>query len=75
MTYATIQIQVDERLARAYNDATAEEKERLQSLLSLWLQEFGKAPLDLTELMDEISHRARERGLTPEILEALLRDE
>lgn len=75
MTYATIQIQVDERLARAYNDATAEEKERLQSLLSLWLQEFGKAPLDLTELMDEISRRARERGLTPEILEALLRDE
>ncbi len=75
MTLATIEIQVDERAARVYTEASEEEKEKLQSLLSLWLQELEDASPDLMAVMDEIGQRARERGLTQEKLESLLHDE
>jgi hypothetical protein len=41
-------------------------------LVSLWLREFEKPSVSLDELMDEVSAKARQRGLTPEILEAVL---
>jgi hypothetical protein len=47
----------------------------MQVLLSLWLREFGKPTKSLRSLMDVISDKAQKRGLTPEILEALLNDE
>lgn len=72
---STIEIQLDKRAARVYTEATDEEKEKIQSLLSIWLQEFEDARADLLALMDEIGRRARERGMTPEKLEILLRDE
>lgn len=75
MTLATIEIQVDERAARVYTEASDEEREKLQSLLSIWLQEFDEASDDLLPLMEEIGERASERGMTPEVLETLLRDE
>lgn len=75
MTLSTIEIQLDKRAARVYTEATDEEKEKIQSLLSIWLQEFEDAPGDLLTLMEEIGQRARQRGLTPEKLEILLRDE
>lgn len=43
----------------------------MQLLLSLWLREFEKPSITLENLMDDISRKAQERGLTPEILEAL----
>jgi len=46
----------------------------MQLLLSLWLREFEKPSITLEKLMDDISRKAQERGLTPEILESILND-
>ena len=75
MMLSTIEIQLDERAARVYTEASDEEKEKIQSLLGIWLQEFEDAPNDLLALMTEIGRRAGERGMTPEKLKILLRDE
>lgn len=76
MTTATITIQVDAEAAKALAAASPEEQRKIQLLLSLRLQDLtslqGKS---LKTVMDEIGARAEARGLTPEILEALLRDE
>jgi hypothetical protein len=75
MTTATITIQVDAEAARAFAEASPEEQRKIQLLLSLRLQDLtasqGKS---LKAVMDEIGTRAKARGLTPEILESLLRD-
>ena len=73
---ANITIEVDEAAARAYAEASPDEKQKLQLLLSLRLQELtsteGKS---LQTVMDEIGRAAEARGLTPEVLEILLLDE
>jgi hypothetical protein len=75
VTTATVNIQLDAEAARIYQQASKEEKRKMQILLSLWLREFGKPSKSLRSLMNEISDKAQARGLTPEILEALLNDE
>ena len=76
MGTANITIEVDEVAARAYAEASPGEKQKLQLLLSLRLQELtsteGKS---LQTVMDEIGRAAEVRGLTPEVLEILLLDE
>lgn len=72
---ATINIQLDSEAARIYEQASKKDKQKMQVLLSLWLREFGKPNQSLQGLMDTISTKAEERGLTPEILEDLLNDE
>ncbi len=72
---ANINVQVDAEAARIYQQASKEEKQKMQVLLSLWLREFGKPSKSLNVLMNEISDKARTRGMTPEVLEALLNDE
>ncbi|MBL7161198.1 MAG: hypothetical protein ISS57_01225 [Anaerolineales bacterium] len=75
MTIATVNVQLDADAARIYQSASKEDKKKIQVLLSLWLREFGMPSKPLQALMDEISDKAQARGLTPEILEALLDDE
>jgi len=75
MTAATIEIELDERTADVYTNASQDAREKLRVLLSIWLQEFEDETSDLGQLMDEISENAVSRGLTPEILEFLLLDE
>ena len=76
MATANITIEVDEAAAKAFAEASAEEQQKLQLLLSLRLQELTSAPdKSLQTVMDEIGRAAEARGLTPEILETLLRDE
>ena len=72
---AMVNIQLDAEAARIYQQASTEDKKKMQVLLSLWLREFGKPTKSLRSLMNEISDKAQERDLTPEILEALLNDE
>jgi len=72
MTIANITIPVDTQTARIYMKASTEEKKKLRVLLSLWLREFAASPRPLKVIMDEMSDKARARGLTPEILETLL---
>ncbi len=46
-----------------------------QLLIRLCLREYDEPHISLSNLMDEIGDHARARGLTPEILDSLLRDE
>lgn len=70
-----ITIQVDADAARAYRSASEEERRKIDSLLNLKLRSATRSQISLQTYMDEISRRAKERGLTPEILESLLNDE
>ncbi len=68
-----ITMQIDTDAAEVYNSANPDEKRKIQILFSAWLKEFtAKDQSSLKQLMDEISENARARGLTPEILEAIL---
>jgi hypothetical protein len=76
MATANISLEVDADAARAFAAASAEDRRKLQLLLSLRLRELTARPArPLKEVMDEIGRQAESRGLTPEILETLLRDE
>ena len=76
MAHTTISISVDEATALAYNQASAEEQKKIQILLRLRVNElFTQSDVSLQQVMDEIGAKAEARGLTPEILETLLRDE
>ena len=68
----TINISLDNETARIYQKAPLADKKKMRLLLSLWLREFEKPSITLEKLMDDISHKAEERGLTPEILESML---
>jgi hypothetical protein len=76
MPTAVIPIEVDAESARAFAEATDEQRRKLQLLLSLRLRELTAGPTrSLGEIMDDAGQRARDQGLTPELLESLLRDE
>lgn len=76
MATATISIQVDEEVAKAFAAAPAEEQRKIELLLRLRLQDLLLRPQrPLKVVMDEIGEQAEARGLTPEILESLLREE
>jgi hypothetical protein len=75
MEMTTITIPLESDLAQAYKTASAEEQEKIQILLRLFLREVAELSNQvLTTLMDTISDQAETRGLTPEILESLLDD-
>jgi hypothetical protein len=76
MTTATISLPLDATTARAYAGASPEDRKQLELLLALRLRELTAHPgRPLREVMDEIGQSAEARGLTPELLESLLRDE
>ncbi len=76
MATTTITIQVEPEAVRAFAAASPEDQRKMQLLLSLRLQDLTTPPgKPLQAVMDEIGARAAARGLTPEILESLLRDE
>jgi len=69
-----ITIRVAPDAAQAYRTAPEEERRKLDLLLSLRLQDALRPGGSLKELMRDISRKAQERGLTPEILEAILHE-
>jgi hypothetical protein len=70
----TITIPIDPQTARAYNSASPEQKKKMEALLGLWLRALasGQYP-SLQRALDEIGQKAESRGLTPELLESLLK--
>ncbi len=74
MANPSITIPLDPQTARAYDSASPEEKRKIQALLSLWLRELavGEYPC-LQQVLDEVGNKAKARGLTPEILDSLLK--
>ncbi len=75
MAMDTITIQVDPEAARVFNAAPPADQRKMGALLSLWLKDVTAAePAALKQLMTDLSKKARGRGLTPEILENLLKE-
>ena len=73
MANPTITIPLDPQTARAYNSAAPDQKRKIQALLSLWLRELAVQGPRLQEVLDEVGNKAVSRGLTPEILDSLLK--
>jgi hypothetical protein len=75
MSESTISIRVPESAARAFAEASEQDRQIFELLLSLRLQELiERPPRPLKEVMDEIGARAEARGLTDEELEAILNE-
>jgi hypothetical protein len=75
MANETITLQVDREAARAFNAAAPADQRKMGALLSLWLKDVATAkPEALKRLMTDISKKARDRGLIPEILDNLLKE-
>lgn len=76
MSIENISIAVDANAARSFSEASPEERRKLELLLQLRLRELTSGRTrTLTEIMDEIGKDAEAKGLTPEILEPMLREE
>lgn len=71
---ASIILQVDEEIKAAFEQANPEIQKQLSQIIQLFLREklYHKR---LTEVMAEISDKAQQRGLTPEILQNILADD
>jgi hypothetical protein len=69
-----ITIRVDSESARAYRAAPEQERRKLDLLLSIHLHDALHPSGSLQGLMRELSRKAQERGLTPEVLESMLHD-
>jgi hypothetical protein len=74
MANPTITIPLDPETARAYDAAPADERRKIQALLSLWLRELtaGELP-SLQQVLDEVGRKAQDRGLTPGVLDSILK--
>ena len=72
MTSRTITVRVDAETAEAYESSSEVERRKIDLLINLKLREIVKKVRPLEEVMEEISQKAQERGLTPEILESIL---
>jgi hypothetical protein len=71
----TISLEVDSDTARAFSEASAEERRKLNLLLLLRLRELTSRPIrPLNEVMDEIGREAEAKGLTPELLRTLMQE-
>lgn len=78
METKTIKLRVSADAAQVYESASAEEKRKLEALVSSRLREAARhreQGKSLEEIMSEISRKAQERGLTPEKLDEILNAE
>lgn len=74
MANPSITISVDPQTAIAFDSAPAEQKRKIQALLSLWLRELAANEYrSLQQILDDAGKKARARGLTAETLDALLK--
>jgi hypothetical protein len=72
METKAITIRVSPEAASAYETAPAEQQRKLNVLLSLKLTEVTRAKRPLEVIISEMSRKAQERDLTPEILQSIL---
>ena len=72
MEVRTIAVRVDAETADAYESSSEADRRKIDLLLNLKLREVVKKIRPLEEVMEEISRKAQERGLTLEILESIL---
>jgi len=70
-----ITIQVDAEAAKAFKSASAEDRRKIEALLSIRISEVMRTQVSLQAIMDEISEKAETRGLTQEVLKKLLNED
>ncbi len=76
MSTKAISIVVDADAAQSFSEASPEERRKLEVLLRLRLRELTLGRVrPLKEIMDEIGTEAEAQGLTPEMMESIVRDE
>ncbi len=67
---------VDKDIAEKYNTAPEADRQKIQQILRLFLQNISIPDTrSFQQIMDAIGYEAQRRGLTPEILEILLNDD
>jgi hypothetical protein len=72
MAVEQITVSVDSDVATAYRAATQSERQKLDLLVNLHLREVTRSRQSIREIAAEISQKAQQRGLTPEILKNIL---
>jgi hypothetical protein len=72
MATETITVEVDAEAARLFRSASPQQRKKLEALISLRLLDAAFDTRPLKEVMIEISRNAQARGLTPELLQAIL---
>ena len=76
MTVAMIRVPIDDNSARILEQTPVEKQAQLRLLIRQLVAEFAQStPATLFAQMDAMSQEAQRRGLTPELLDTLLRDE
>ena len=75
MSTEIISIRVDAEAARAFKSLSDADRRKLEAILSIRLTEVTQREESLEAVMQEISDKAKARGLTPEILKSLLNEE
>lgn len=69
-------LQLEAEAVEIFHNISDTDKENLELLVSSLFKEYKQSNHEtLKKTMDEISQKAQERGLTPEILEAILVEE
>jgi hypothetical protein len=74
MAIEQITVSVDPEVALAYRSASQQDRRKLDLLVNLRLRDATRAKSSLAEVMAQVSSNAQQRGLTPEILQALLEE-
>jgi hypothetical protein len=74
ITTVPITLNLDAEAARLFTSASSEQQQKLEVLVSLLLVDMATSSSSLRAVMDTISVRARERGVTEEQLQRLLED-
>lgn len=67
-----ITIPVAGEIARLYQTATSEQKQKVQLLLNIWLKKAAVTISQHKQFLDNLSAKAESRGLTPEISKSIL---
>ena len=67
-------LQVEAPIADAYQNTTPENRQALQALVSIFLHCVSQQT-PLQKVVQEIRLEAQQKGLTPEILEEILKDD
>lgn len=74
MAAEEITIRVDPEAASAYRRATDPVRRKIDLLISLAINDATRSGASLQQIINDISARARQRGLTAEQLNAILDD-
>lgn len=72
MAARRISVRVTDRAARTYEEASEQERRKLDALLSMRLTEASRSTRPLEEIMSDLSRQAKANGLTQEKLQQIL---